>query len=180
MKIIAYMAITPNGFIATPEGNTAWVSSADWDNFRNLAKRTGAVIIGRGTYDAMVVEGTFPLPGTLNVVMTANPPKVEPLKNVVFEDGSPEEVLENIKKIGHTEVILGGGGELLGSFMTDGLLDELYLTVEPVIFSEGIRLFGYGEFERQLELLDVNRTDSGEVRLHYAVRRSLDNILPKE
>ncbi len=169
-KVIACMAVTANGFVATPEGGTDWVSSADWENFKNFAKRVGNVIIGRGTYDSMVAEGSFPLPDALNVVMTSSPPQSEPLKNVIFRDSSPEEVLEELKGK-FSEILVGGGGELLGSFMADGLLDELYLTVEPAVFGEGIKLFGNGEFDRRLRLLELKKLGEDEVQLHYAVRK---------
>lgn len=171
MKVVAYMAATPNGFIATPEGDTGWVSSADWDNYKNMVRQAGAVIMGRNTYDAMVAEKSFPLPDALNLIMTREAPPVEPLKNVVFESGSPEEVLAELQKMGRTEVILGGGGELLGSFLADGLIDELYLTLEPVVFGDGLRLLGSGDFVRQLELLDVKKLGENGVQLHYAIVR---------
>lgn len=171
MKLILYMAMTVNGFVATEEGATDWVSKEDWERFRKVAKETGNVIIGRTTYETMIEEKTFPLPDCLNVVMTREAPKVEPMKNVVFTDKSAEEVLEDLAKEGFESALLAGGGELNGSFMADGLIDEIYLTVSPVAFGEGVKLFGSGFFKRELDLLGVEKVSDSEVQLHYRVKR---------
>lgn len=165
------MAATINGFVATEEGVTDWVSQEDWERFGKMAKETGNVIIGRTTYEAMVEEKTFPMPGCLNVVMTREAPRAEPMKNVIFTDKSPEEVLEDLAKQGFESALLAGGGELNGSFMADGLIDEIYLSVQPVAFGEGVKLFGSGFFRRELDLLGVEKVSENEVQLHYRVKR---------
>lgn len=171
MKLILYMAVTANGFVATEEGATDWVSQEDWERFRKISKETGVVIIGRTTYEAMIEEKTFPLPDCLNVVMTREAPTNGAMKNVVFTDKSPEEVLEDLAKEGFDSALLAGGGELNGSFMADGLVDEVYLTLEPVVFGEGVKLFGSGFFRRELDLLGVEKVSDSEVQLHYRVKR---------
>lgn len=172
VKTILYMAVSANGLIADELGDTSWVSEKDWERFKTLAKRLGNVIIGRGTYDVMVKDGTFPIPDCLNVVMTSHIPETSPGTNVFFSDQSIEETLEELEKKGFHEVLVAGGGELNGSFMTDGLVDELYLTVEPIVLGQGIPLFGVGtEFKRPLTLLGVEKVSENEVQLHYGVSR---------
>ncbi|MEK7608044.1 MAG: dihydrofolate reductase family protein [Patescibacteria group bacterium] len=172
VKTILYMAVTANGFVADEAGDTSWVSSKDWENFKVLAKRTGNVVVGRGTYDVMVKDGTFPIPDCLNVVMTSNIPETSPGTNVFFSDQSIEETLEELEKKGFNEVLVAGGGELNGSFMSDGLFDEIYLTVEPVVFGRGVPLFGVGtDFKRSLTLLGVEKISESEVQLHYGILR---------
>ncbi len=171
MRVILYMAMTANGYVATTEGGTEWVSPGDWERFKELARETGNVVVGRATYDAMVDEKTFPVPGALNVVMTREAPTADPLKEVVFSDASPEEVIAMMREKGFESVLVAGGGSLNGSFMTDGLIDELYLTVEPVVLGDGIRLFEHGDFARELELVDTAKLSEHEVQLHYRVKK---------
>jgi dihydrofolate reductase len=172
MKLILYMASTVNGFIATEEGDSSWTTLVNEQHFAAMRKKTGVVIIGRATYDALVEAKEFPFSDCLNVVMAREAPSAGALKNVVFTDQSPEEVLEDLAKQGFEEALLAGGGELNGSFMADGLIDEIYLTLEPLTFGDGIKLFGFAGFRRDLELLDVEKISDGEVQLHYAVRRT--------
>lgn len=172
IKTILYMAVTANGMIADEAGDTSWVTPGDWEHFKQLAKQTGNVVIGRGTYDAMIEEKTFPIPDCLNVVMTSSIPETSPGTNVVFSDKSPEETLEELKKRGFAGALIAGGGELNGSFVTDGLVDELQLTLEPVILGQGIRLFGSGvDFKRPLTLIGVEKVSESEVRLRYRIEK---------
>jgi dihydrofolate reductase len=178
MKVILYIAITANGYIATLDGDSSWTSPIDEQNFFALAKQTGNVVIGRNTYDALVAARAFPIPDTLNVVMTSQPPEAEPLKNVVFFSDSPEEIVEELRGRGMSEVLVAGGGQLAGSFMADGLIDELYLTIAPLVLGQGIHLFEHVDFRRDLELMESRNISEHEVQLHYAVRKyTVDSIL---
>jgi dihydrofolate reductase len=181
MKIILYMTVTANGFIATLEGGTEWVSPAAQEEFRQLAKQTGNVVFGHNTYAAMVAASSFPVPGVLNVVMTSQPPDVDPIKNVIFFTESLEDMIQELSKQGMAEILVAGGGQLAGSFMTDGLVDEIYLTIEPLMLGQGIHLFEHAEFERQLELIGSKNVSDHEVQLHYAVRKyTVEGILSEE
>jgi dihydrofolate reductase len=178
MKVILHMAITANGYVATEDGDSSWTSPINTENLLNYAKQVGNVVMGHNTYDMLVSSGSFPIPDTLNVVMTSLPPEVDPLKNVLFFTESPEELLEELESRDMNEVLLVGGGQLAGSFMADGLIDEIYLTVEPVIFGQGIHLFEGAEFKRDLELLETRNISDHEIQLHYAVRKyTLDSVL---
>jgi dihydrofolate reductase len=165
------MATTLNGLVATEEGDSNWTSEAHEQKSKEMRKEIGNVIMGRTTYEALVEAKEFPYPDCLNVVMTREAPKSEPMKNVVFTDKSCEEVLEDLAKQGFDSALLIGGGELSGSFMADGLIDEIYLTVEPLTFGEGVKLFGGGFFRRELDLLEVSKISDTQAQLHYRVKR---------
>jgi len=165
------MTMTANGFIATEEGDSSWTSLISGQRLSALRKRIGNVILGRGAYEALVEAKEFPFPDCLNVVMTREAPATEALQNVIFSDKSPEEILEDLAARGFEEALLVGGGELNGSFITDGLVDEVYLTLEPLLLGEGVKLFGNSGFRRELELLDMNKISENEIQLHYRVRR---------
>jgi dihydrofolate reductase len=169
MKVTLYMAITANGYIATEAGDSSFTSEADGRKLADLAKKIGNIVCGRGTYDALVKEEQFPMPGTLNIVMTSEPPQVEPLENVLFFTESPEEVIAELEKRGFKEALIAGGGALNGSFLTDGLVDEMYLTVEPLLLSSGVHLFEHADFRRDLELIGTEKLSENEIQLHYSV-----------
>ncbi len=46
MKVILYMAVTPNGMIAKKNDDTSWVSEIEWKNFSSMIKKYGNMIIG--------------------------------------------------------------------------------------------------------------------------------------
>ena len=65
---------------------------------------------------------------------------------------------------------LAGGGMLNASFMREGLVNEIYLDVEPLIFGKGIQIIAPSEFEYELELLEVKKLNKDTVQLRYLVK----------
>ncbi|MEK7152943.1 MAG: dihydrofolate reductase family protein, partial [Patescibacteria group bacterium] len=63
------------------------------------------------------------------------------------------------------------GASIYSLFIQAGVIDELYLTVEPVLFGTGITLLK-DETEVVLQLLDTRKLNDNAVHLHYAVKRS--------
>ena len=64
---------------------------------------------------------------------------------------------------------LVGGGGLIASFRERGLIDEVILTIIPVLLGEGVPLFAGAQPEAAMRLSDVQRFESGIVQLHYEV-----------
>ena len=75
--------------------------------------------------------------------------------------------LDKLKKF--ETVIIAGGGILNSSFLKEGLIDELYLDIEPIAFGKGINVFENEDFEANLELLETKQLSPNEIQLHYKV-----------
>ena len=171
MKVVLYMAITANGYIAKEDGDTSWVSDSDWGRFIELTKKFRNMVIGRKTYEAMLKEGQFPLADCHNIVMTSRDIENKWGEKVIFTNESPREVMKLVEETGCADVLLAGGGHLNGSFMAKGLVDEIYLTIEPIVFGKGIKLFSDTDFENKLELADPPKAEGNEIQLHYRVKK---------
>ena len=170
MKVIMVMAVTPNGYIARENDDTSWVTKEDWKRFKDISKKIGCVIIGRRTYEAVIAESQFPLPGRLNVVVTHE--KIENKwgeDKVIFTGKSPKDILEMLKKKGFKKACVAGGGINNANFMKQGLIDEILVDVEPTIFGKGIKLFADADFDLKLKLLKVKKLSKNELQLHYKV-----------
>jgi dihydrofolate reductase len=164
MKIILMMAVTADGKIAKNSDHFPdWTSREDKKMFAKVSKEHGVVIMGDKTFF------TFPkpLPDRLNVVFTLleNPPETE---NVKWVTGEPEKILEELEKMGYKSAILGGGAYLNTQFLDRKLIDEIWLTIEPKIFGEGICVFG-GDFDVNLKLLGVEKISENSVVTKYKV-----------
>jgi dihydrofolate reductase len=70
MNVILYMGITPNGFIAKPNGDSEWTSEEDLAGFYEQSKKVGNIVLGKNTFDELQKNNQFPFPEVLNVVMT--------------------------------------------------------------------------------------------------------------
>ena len=169
MKLILYMGITPNGYIAKPDGKSEWTSEEDLNGFHEQSKKAGNIIMGKNTYNYVLQQGFFPFPDALNVVVSHEKIENKWGDKVLILNQSPKEVLKTLKEKGFELAFLAGGGQLNVSFMKDGLVDEIYLDVEPLLFGKGIKLFADQDFEFELELLDFKKLNKNTIQLHYKI-----------
>ena len=159
MKKIIIMAQTLDGVIAqTPDQKANWTSKEDKAFFVQETKKAGAIIFGRNTF------ATFddkPLPNRLNMVMTLDEndfaKSIEGLVEYVIDE--PENVLDTIEKRGFETVFIGGGSAINGLFLDRGLVDEIWITIEPMIFGTGLRLFNDKMRNVKLKLLEVEQSN---------------------
>ncbi|MDD3487068.1 MAG: dihydrofolate reductase family protein [Candidatus Moranbacteria bacterium] len=164
MKIILMMAVTADGKIARSADHFPdWTSKEDKKMFAETTKKVGVAIFGENTFRTFLRA----LPERLNVVFTLekNPPKQEGVKWV---SGEPEKILKDLEDSGYKSAILGGGAGLNSQFLEKGLIDEIWLTIEPKIFGEGLGVFSK-ELSADLKLLDVEKINDDSVVLKYEV-----------
>lgn len=171
MKIILMMAMTADGKIARSSDHFPnWTSKEDKEMFAAVTKKHGVVIMGDKTF--FTLPG--PLPGRLNVVFTLlKKPclagrQAPQKKNVMWVKGSLKSVLTKLEKMGYRSVILGGGSFLNTQFLKKKLIDEVWLTIEPKIFGEGLGIFG-GDFDVNLKLLSIEKINENSVVTKYKV-----------
>jgi dihydrofolate reductase len=158
------MAMTADGKIAkTSDHFPDWTSKEDKKYFFETTKKYGVILMGEKTFK------TFPkpLPDRLNVVFTLekNQPEIE---NVKWVSGDEEKVLEELEKMGYKSAILGGGTYLNTQFLKKKLIDEIWLTIEPKIFGDGLGVFG-GDFNQDLKLISFEKINDDSVVVKYEV-----------
>lgn len=170
MKVTLYMAVTANGLIAKPDDNTDFTSKEDWKSFKEICERTKAVIVGRRTYETMLEDPALFWPRCSYYVLTSRALESS-IKNVTFLNKSPQEVLKIIESEGFTEACVAGGSKLNSSFMKEGLIDEIFLDIEPTIFGQGLPLFAPANFEFKLDLLEVKNLSAQTIQLRYKIKK---------
>jgi dihydrofolate reductase len=90
------------------------------------------------------------------------------MENVETTTLAPEELLKSLEARGIKEVAICGGSTIYSMFMKTGLVNKLYLTVEPVIFGDGMRLFK-DDMDFKLKLVKSEITEEGTLMLDYDV-----------
>lgn len=170
MKTILMMAITLDGKIAKHTTQLAdWTSKADKKIFVEETKRVGVIIMGKTTYDTI----GRPLPGRLNVIMDLEPDATKNIPDSLeFTNTQPVELLQELEGRGYESVILGGGATINGLFLNQGLVDEIWLTVEPKLFGEGLSLFNKADVDIDLELIEVRKLDDNVIQVRYRVSKN--------
>jgi dihydrofolate reductase len=163
VRVLLLAVITLDGKIARHAHELSnWSSREDKRLFARTTREAGVVIMGRSTYETI----GRPLPDRLNVVMTRHPP-VDAPEGVEFTADSPRRILERLAARGYNAVAVTGGAQVYRAFLEAGVVDELWLTVEPLAFGEGISLFGDAPFEQRFALLEAQRLGEGAVHLRY-------------
>lgn len=167
MRVLLLAALTVDGKIARHAGEfTDWSSREDKRLFMRTSKEAGVVVMGRATYETLPA----PLPGRLNVVMTSRPARPAPA-GVEFSADPPGVVVARLAERGYTTVVLAGGAGIYRAFLDAGLVDELWLTIQPLAFGAGISLVGNEPLDLRLALLDCQRLGEHGVHLRYRVER---------
>lgn len=59
MKVILYMAVTINGFIAKEDDDTSWISQEEWDSYSLAVRQAGCLVVGRRTYHILTKQPEF-------------------------------------------------------------------------------------------------------------------------
>lgn len=169
MKTILMMAITIDGKIAKSVNQLAnWTSQADKKIFVEETKKAGVIIMGLTTYQTI----GRPLPDRLNVVLTFEPEKEKEIPGVLeFTNRPPRVLLAELEKRGFSSVILGGGATINGLFLKENLIDEVWLTIEPRIFGEGLSLFQNADVNLSLSLLEIRKLDENVLQVRYRIEK---------
>lgn len=170
MKVILYMAISANGMIAKIDDNTSWISKEEWDSYSLAVRTAGNLIVGHRTYGILTKQPEFVELKDVKLVVVAEQ-NFETLAKNHLVANSPKEALKLLS--GFDEIIVAGGGALNASFLSENLIDEIYLDIEPIILGTGISLFRDRDLEVKLELLGQKNISNNEIQLHYKVLQKL-------
>jgi dihydrofolate reductase len=167
MKVIIVMAMTADGIIARHSMEFVdWTGKADKQYFVSVTRKAGVMIMGSKTFDTI---GTI-LPGRKSIVMTRNKERVSDHPNLVFTDQSPEQILTDLQAEGVKSVTLIGGSMINTLFMARNLVDEIHVTMVPLLFGKGLSLFN-AEIDVRMELMDVQTIEKDCLLLRYTINR---------
>jgi len=175
-KIIVNIATSADGYVARTDGNLDWLTGRPKpEGFYGLPefeRTTDAKILGRKTFDRSVQMGARFSADAVRYVFSRRPPPASVPAGVTFITESIGTFAKRIRKQAGKNVWIMGGGEIIGSFLDEGAIDEFIITVVPTLIGEGIPLFAPRHREVALRLLGVQQFPDSVVQLHYEVQRS--------
>jgi dihydrofolate reductase len=169
-RLSVYIACSLDGYIATLDGKLDWLISAgraDEDyGYDEFMGTIDALAMGRGTYDFISDVDPWPFEGKPVFVFTHRPPA--PRLGVTFLAEPPLDAVARWTDDGYNRVYVDGG-QIISSFLAEGLIDDITLTVAPRLLGRGIKLFQPGGEASKLELLATKSYPSGMVTLKYTI-----------
>jgi dihydrofolate reductase len=188
-KIVSFMHVSLDGFVARPAGEMDWIIVNDeiFDYAGMRTSESDTALYGRTTYDMMdnywPTAADKPNASKHDIEHSAWYNKVEKVvlsrsmrgqqrdKTTIISDDVAEKVKALKQRGGGKEIIIFGSPGATQSLMQYNLVDEFWLFVNPVILGQGIPLFKDVKDKVQLELVDSKVfASSGVVCLHYRVK----------
>lgn len=168
MKVTLLMAQTVDGKVAKESDEFInWTCKEDKKFFVAETKRAGVMVMGWNTYKTI----GRPLPERLIVVMSKEPgEEIDDGKSRVrFTTDEPKQILEKLETEGYKEVVIAGGPYTNGWFLKEGLIDEVKLTIEPVLFGKGLSLFSEADVNIKMELVSCTNLTPNVLSVHYRI-----------
>lgn len=178
MKCSVYIATSADGFIAKPDGGIEWLLRSEYDDaatvglvYTEFISTVDAIVMGRHSYEKVLTFDEWYYQNTEVIVLTTQDLTVPEnlIGKVKFESGTPHEIVAKLAKEGKKHLYIDGG-TTIQRFLEAKLINELTITVIPILLGNGIPLFGNGTIEQPLELIDVSTSANGTVQKRYKVK----------
>ncbi|MEO7496872.1 MAG: dihydrofolate reductase family protein [Massilia sp.] len=168
-----FIATSLDGFIARQDGDIEWLLRRDDPSenhgYNDFIADKDLILMGRGSYEKVATFSSWPysLPVlVLSTQLAASPVPDALAGKVRFSSATPKEALallaaENVRRI------YLDGGQLVQSFLREGLVSDMVITTVPVLLGAGRPLFGALSNDIDLQLVSSRSFSSGLVQSRY-------------
>ena len=179
-RVTLHVVSSLDGFIARKDNSVSWMDlpgivyeagvSISEEEAATFVNSIDCYVLGSRTYEHALELG-WPYGETPTVVVTRRewPPA---RKSVEFYSGDLKTLVDQKLAPRFRNIWLVGGAMLCQHFLSLGLVDEIRLTIAPVLLGDGLRLFGGLPIEQQWNLKNVVAYKNGFVELTYAATTS--------
>jgi dihydrofolate reductase len=179
-KIIVYIAISADGYIARADGSVEWLNrprTAGDYGMSAFYRSIDTILWGRKTLEAAIgfqkkgQKGSGFDANVKNYVFSHKPPR-KPVPGVEFVSEPVGDFAKRLRNTPGKAIWIMGGAGIIGAFLDANEIDEFILHVIPTMIGEGIPLVQPKLRNVTLSLKAVERFKDGVIRLHYEVIRA--------
>lgn len=172
-----FIATSVDGFIARSNGDIGWLLErddvAEDHGYADFIIDKDVIVMGRGSYEKIASFDKWPY--ELPVIVLSNQltgtPTPESLQGKVrFSNLSPSQTMEELARQNVQKVYVDGG-QLIQSFLRNGLIEDMVITTVPVLIGSGKSLFGTVPKDLDLALVSSRSFPSGLVQSTYRISR---------
>ncbi|HVN17482.1 MAG TPA: dihydrofolate reductase family protein [Dongiaceae bacterium] len=165
-----------DGFIANKDNTVSWLENAgglyeagvsiSQEEIATFLKTIDCYVLGARTYEHALQLGW--VYGDTPVIVVTSREWPGARKTVEFYSGNLKTLVDVKLASRYRNIWLVGGATLCHSFLELGLVDEIRLTIAPVLLGEGLRLFSDSATEKRWNLKNVVGYKNGFVELRYS------------
>lgn len=174
-KIILFIAMSLDGYIADSHGGVDWLKGQDCDSenidvYSEFVKDIDTILMGWNTYHQVTTELSpteWIYSNFTTYVITHN--EMPSTEQIRFINENPIHLLQKIKSENGKNVWICGGANLVQQLIRNDMIDQYYISIIPTLLGSGIRLFENTEKEIKLKLLKT-QTYNGITDLVYTRR----------
>jgi dihydrofolate reductase len=167
-KIIAGFAASVDGYIEGQHGEYDWILMNPEIDFAEHMKRFGVYLYGRNTYEVVKKSRIKPVSSATHYVVSNTLTDVA--KGYTLIKGDVKNQLNALKQHDGKDIALFGGALLLASLLDLQLVDEISISVIPVLLGSGKPMVAALEEKVWLEYETSKIYRNGTVQLTYKVR----------
>lgn len=171
-KISLFIATSLDGYIAKPNNDLSFLKLVEKEGedygYTEFTRTIDTLIIGRKTYDYVFEEigSSYYDNGQRDVYVITRTERPQ-VGRTTFYTGDLSELVKRLKSENGKNIYCDGGAEVINELLKKDLIDDLIISVIPILLGNGTRLFKDGRPEQKLELVSVKTFDTGLTQLHY-------------
>ena len=168
MTTSLYLAISADGLIATPNRvsneESEWPESA-WECWCSHCTAANNLIVGRQTYAELIEDDVSDILYPEHKVVISS--QTLDLADSWVQFSSPNLAIDYLKSRDVENIIVGGGRQIGLAFVKEGLIDEVVLDIQPLLFGNGTPLLGELGNIIQLELINIETLANSAIKARY-------------
>lgn len=175
MRISIFIATSLDGYIAKPDGDINWLMDKRYElegedfGYSKLYDACDLLVMGRNSFEKVAGFEEWPYPDK-RVVVLSRSLKTLPreINKVELFNGSIAELVSTLA-MQNSEHLYIDGGQVIQSFLEEGLVTDMTITTIPILLGGGLRLFGPLSQEKHLSLISAKGYDNGFLQSKYEV-----------
>ena len=164
-KLKLYIAMSLDGYIAGPNGDIDWLDidgDADY-GYQEFYGSIDTTLMGNSTYSVTLTVDKFPYQDKTNFVFTRGTPPPDTV-HVQFVSGDITAFVCSLKQQPGKDIWLVGGGQINTVMLNADLIDQLILTIFPLVLGEGVPLFALGAMRHLFKSVSCQTYETGLIQ----------------
>lgn len=171
-QVFLFIAMSLDGYISKPNDDLSFLSIVEKEGedygYSNFTANIDTIIIGRKTYDYVLKEiGSTHYDNGQRDVYVITRTERPSIGRTTFYSGNLTDLLQQLKSENGKNIYCDGGAEIINELLQHDLIDEITISIIPILVGSGTRLFKDGRPEQKLKLLNVKTFETGLTQLHY-------------
>ena len=169
-KLCLFIAMSLDGYIAKPDGDISFLDEMNQEGedygYKAYIESVDTILLGRKTYDKILSMGVDSPYGDREVYVLTRTAH-ENSGKITFYSGDLKQLVTTLKSKSGKNIYCDGGAEIVQQLLNLDLIDEITISIIPVLLGKGIRLFDKTYPQQKLKLIESKSFLKGLTQLHY-------------